>query len=218
MLLSASTNPPKTVDELFEYVKKIDKTDIDYIHCDVMDGCFVEAKTFDYKTVLQISKITKKPLDVHLMIKSPGCKIKKYAKAGANIITIHYETYKNKNSLIKDLQKIRKFGCFAGLSFKPSTSVLDILPYIYYCDMLLIMSVVPGKSGQEFMPETYARIGTINKFLKEQKLEVVLEIDGGVNNLNLDKLASLNINSVVMGSYLYKSKSLKKIAELVHKA
>ncbi len=216
MLLSASTNPPKTQGELFEYIKKIDKTTIDYVHCDVMDGRFVEAKTFDYKTVSAISKLTKKPLDVHLMVKNPGGKIKKYAKAGAKVITIHYEAYKNKKALIKDLQKIRKFGCFAGLSFNPTTSVLDILPYIYYCDMLLIMSVVPGKSGQEFMPETFARLGTITKFLKEQKIDVVLEVDGGVNDKNLPKLASLNVNSVVMGAYLYKARSLKAVANLVH--
>ena len=210
MLLSASTNPPRTKEEMFDYIKKLNKTQVDFIHCDVMDGNFVSAKTYDYKTVKDISKITNKKLDVHLMVKSPSLKLKKYAKAGAYSITIHYEAYKNKKKLIRDLQKIKKYGCFAGLSFNPATSVLDILPYIFYCDMLLVMSVVPGKSGQEFMNETLLRLDTINKFLKKQKLETVVEVDGGVNLDVLPQLISRQVSSVVVGAFLYKSKNLQK--------
>ena len=218
MLLSASTNPPKTREEMFEYIKKLDKTQVDFIHCDVMDGHFVPAKTFDDKVVRELSKITTKKLDVHLMVNNPSLKIKAYANAGAYSITVHYEAYKNKKKLVKDLQKIKQYGCFAGLSFNPQTSVLDILPYIYYCDLLLVMSVVPGKSGQEFMPETLLRLDTINQFLNKQKLETVIEVDGGVTLTNLPKLIDKKVNSVVMGAYLYNSKNLKKEVDKVRGA
>lgn len=207
--ISASTNPPK-LDMLNDYILKLNQTDVDYIHCDVMDGKFVKAKTFNAKKVKELKTLTDKPLDVHLMVKNPGCKIKGYAKAGAHIITIHYESVKNKNKLITLLQKIKKYGAFAGLSFNPTTSVLEILPYIYFCDMLLVMSVVPGKSGQEFMTETLLRLETINKFLKKQKMEVVIEVDGGVNDKTLPLLLDKGVDSVVVGSYLYKSEDLSK--------
>ncbi|MBQ9792904.1 MAG: ribulose-phosphate 3-epimerase [Clostridia bacterium] len=207
--ISASTNPPK-LEDLNDYILKLNQTDVDYIHCDVMDGRFVKAKTFKAKKVKELKTLTDKPLDVHLMVKNPGCKIKAYAKAGAHIITIHYESVKNKNKLIALLQKIKKYGAFAGLSFNPTTSVLEILPYIYFCDMLLVMSVVPGKSGQEFMTETLLRLETINKFLKKQKMDVVVEVDGGVNDKNVPLLIERDVDSVVMGSYLYKSENLSE--------
>ena len=206
--ISASTNPPK-LSELNDYILKLNETDVDYIHCDVMDGRVVKAKTFGAKKVAKIKELTSKPLDVHLMVKRPKNKIKKFAKAGAEIITIHYESLKNKKKLINILQNIKKYGAFAGLSFNPTTSVLEILPYIYFCDMLLVMSVIPGKSGQEFMPETYVRLETINKFLKKQKMDVVVEVDGGVNDKILPNLIEKKVDSVVMGNYLYKSKNLK---------
>lgn len=205
--ISASTNPPKLQD-LNDYISRLDKEDIDFIHCDVMDGKFVKAKTFGSKKVKELKALTSKPLDVHLMVKNPGRKIKSFAKAGANVITIHYEAVKNKKKLVPMLQKIKKHGCFAGISFNPSTSVLEILPYIYFCDMLLVMSVVPGKSGQEFMPETYVRLDTINKFLKKQKMEVVVEVDGGVNDKNIASLIEKKVDSVVMGNYLYMAGNL----------
>lgn len=212
--ISASTNPPK-LEELNDYVQKLNQTEVDYIHCDVMDGKFVKAKTFNHKKVAEIKSLTDKKLDVHLMVKRPQNKIKKYAKAGADILTIHYESFKNKGKIIDVLQKIKKEGVFAGLSFNPTTSVLEILPYIYFCDMLLVMSVVPGKSGQEFMPETLVRLDTISKFLKKQKMEVALEVDGGVNDKNLPLLKEKKVDSVVMGNYLYTAKNLKKTVEKV---
>ena len=215
MLLSASTNPPKTIEDMFNYIKKLEETQVDFIHCDVMDGHFVKAKTFNHKVVKQISKISKKKLDVHLMVKNPSYKLKKYAQAGATYITVHFEVYKNKNKLKRDLQKIKNFGCFAGLSFNPSTSVLDVLPYITYCDMLLVMSVVPGKSGQEFMMETLVSLDTINNFLAKQKLKPLIEVDGGVNSKTLPLLKDKKVSSVVMGSYLYNCKNLKTEVEKI---
>ncbi len=112
--------------------------------------------------------------------------------------------------MLKDLLNIRKFGAFAGLSFNPSTNVTEILPFLYFCDMLLVMSVVPGKSGQTFISETFDRLKEITTFLKFQEIEVIIEVDGGVNNQNLPKLKQLGVNSVVMGNFLYSSSNLSK--------
>jgi len=209
MLISASTNPPKQ-ENLASYIEKLNKTNVDYIHCDVMDGHFVESKTFNHRLVKKINKMTDKKLDVHLMVRSPSFKINKYIKAGADILTVHYEAYKNKKKLIADLEKIRSKGVFSGLSISPDTSISDVLPYICYCDLILIMSVVPGKSGQEFLPETYLKLDNLNKFLKKQKMEVVVEVDGGVNDKNILDLKENKVSMVVMGSFLFKSKNLKK--------
>lgn len=209
ILISASTNPPK-LEDLPAYIQKLNSTDVDYIHCDVMDGEFVKTKTFSHKTVKEIRKQTTKPLDVHLMTKNPEKTYKKYIRAGANILTVHFEVFKDKNKLIKLLSNIRKACCFAGLSFKPETKIEEILPLIPFCDLLLVMSVVPGKSGQKFLPQTYERLDKINAYLKSQKLEIVVEVDGGVNDENIGSLIENNVNMVVMGNFLFSSKNLEK--------
>lgn len=214
ILISASTNPP-AVKDLNNYILQLENTAVDYIHCDIMDGHFVQSKTFGAKKVAELKKITSKKLDVHLMVKNPSRKIKKYIKAGAEILTVHYEAYKNKKHLLRDLQYIKKMGVFAGLAFNPNTSVLEILPYIFYCDVLLVMSVTPGKSGQKFMNEAIVRLNTILKFLKKQKIEVFIEVDGGVNNENLPLLLEKKVNCVVLGNYLYSSKNLKNAVKKI---
>ncbi len=214
LLISASTNPPN-LENLLEYIKKLDNTDVDYIHCDVMDGKFVKSTTFNHKIVKKIKEITSKKLDVHLMVQKPSNKIKKYIKSGADILTIHFESYKNKNKLTKDLLSIKKGGTFAGLSFNPTTEIKEILPFIYFCDMLLVMSVTPGKSGQEFIESTFDRLKEIKDYLKHQNIEVTIEVDGGVNNKNAKTLKENGVNSVVLGNYLFTSKDLKGAVNLI---
>lgn len=204
--ISVSTNPPK-LEDLPNYIKEIDNLDIDFIHCDVMDGKFVTNTTFNYKMVETINTLTSKKLDVHLMVQNPTKTIKKYIKSGADILTIHYEVYKNKHKLIKDLLNIRKNGSYAGLSFSPNTPVEEILPYLYFCDLLLVMSVVPGRSGQEFIPQTIDKLKQINNFLVSQELTLFIEVDGGVNLSNARNLKENNVNSVVLGNYLFSSKN-----------
>ena len=208
--ISVSTNPPP-VEELLDYIKVLDKTNADYIHCDVMDGKFVVAKTFNHKEVEQINNLTEKTLDVHLMVKHPYCKIKKYAKAGADIITVHYESFKCKKKLIRCLKKIYGLGVKAGLSFSPKTDVSDILPFVPYAQNILVMSVVPGKSGQKFIEESYDKVKAVSLFLKENGLDdVTIEIDGGVNKDNMLKLSKLGVDIFVLGNYIYSSQDVKK--------
>lgn len=214
MLISASTNPPK-LENMLDYITSLENTGIDYIHCDVMDGQFVSAKTFDYTLLKSIKKTTIKPLDVHLMIKNPQKTYKKYLKNGANILTLHYESFANKEQLVKLLEDIKKRGCFTGLSFKPNTSVDEILPFLCFCDVVLVMSVEPGKSGQSFLQTTFKRIKQVKDFLNEYKLNCLIEVDGGVNLSNIAKLKELGVSIVVVGNYLYSSKDKVKAVNML---
>ena len=214
MKISASTNPPE-IALLKSYISSLNMKDIDFIHADIMDGKFVESKTFDHKMIAKLREVTSIPFDVHLMTLSPQRKIKKYIKAGADIVTVHYEAFKNEKQLIKTLQRIRKLGAFAGLSFRPDTSVEKILPYLSYVDVLLVMSVMPGKSGQTFMPETLQRIEQINAYLLAEDLSLAVEVDGGVNDKNIAALKALDVNMVVLGSYLYSSQNIDEAIEKI---
>ena len=113
------------------------------------------------------------------------------------------------------MQRIRKLGAFAGLSFRPDTSVEKILPYLSYVDVLLVMSVMPGKSGQTFMPETLQRIEQINAYLLAEDLSLAVEVDGGVNDKNIAALKALDVNMVVLGSYLYSSQNIDEAIEKI---
>ncbi len=212
MLISASTNPPQFAD-LPAYIARLNDTAVDYIHADVMDGRFVQNTTFSHEMVRKIKRLTSKPLDVHLMTETPNRTYKKYIDAGANILTVHFETFKNSKSLIKLLTNIRRHGCFAGLSFRPDTPVSKILPVVPYCDLLLVMSVIPGESGQKFLPQTYNRLSELNDYLENENLDVVVEVDGGINPDIARELKAKNVQMVVVGSALYTSQDLNKIVQ-----
>ncbi len=207
IIISASTNPPKLSD-LPAYIEKLNTTAVDYIHCDVMDGQFVHAVTFSHKTVAQIKKLTPKPLDVHLMTTNPQKTFKKYIAAGASILTVHFEVFKNKKKLLSLLSKIRKHGAFAGVSFRPSTPIKEVLFLAPFCDVFLVMSVEPGKSGQQFLPVTFSRLAEIKRYLKANSLEVTIEIDGGVTGENLPELIKKGADMAVMGNHLFTAKNL----------
>lgn len=206
LLIAPSTDPAKTVEDIIEFVDEI-KNDADLLHCDIMDGKFVESKTFSYDVLKIIKEKTLLPLDVHLMIESPSKFIKKYFQSGANIITVHFEAYKDKKKLIKDLKKIRKLGALSGLSIKPKTAVEEILTYIVYCDIILIMSVEPGKSGQKFIEQTYSKVIELNKIKKDFNIKLKIEIDGGINPSVSKKLKEFGADILVSGSYVYNSKN-----------
>ena len=214
MKISASTNPPK-IENLQEYLSKLNMQDIDFVHVDIMDGKFVSTKTFDYKFLPKLREVTSLPFDVHLMTEKPKRKVKKYIKNGADILTVHYESFKNAKSVQKTLQNIRKHGAFAGLSFRPDTNIEEVLPLVPFADVLLVMSVMPGKSGQEFMQETLSTLDRVNQYLKEHDLSVVVEVDGGVNDINITELKKRGVGMVVVGSYLYNSKDYAKAIKFI---
>lgn len=215
LLLSASTNPPQSKD-LLEYINILNDVNVDYIHCDVMDGKFVPNKTIDHKTVGKINKTTHKPLDVHLMVQKPWQVVGKYIKNGADIVSVHYEAFDSSKLLQKTLCKIRRKGAFASIVINPSTQIKDIESFLPYCDMVLVMSVEPGKSGQTFIPQTLQKLEELQKVIKKQGINLVVEVDGGVNLDNAPELKSLGANIIVMGMALYSSENKLQLVEQIH--
>lgn len=203
--LSVSTNPPPQ-DEVIDYISQLNDLDIDYIHCDVMDGRFVKAKTYGPKMIKLIKANTNYPLDVHLMTKC-SCIAKKYIKAGANIVTLHYEIFGSILKAQKALLKIGKLGAMPGIAINPGTPVELIYPLLPYVKVVLIMSVVPGASGQKFIEDTYDRIDKIKSQLEMLEIDdAILAVDGGITPDNAVKLKKLGVDILDVGSCIYKAK------------
>lgn len=216
-----STDPISPAEERFEerliqYAKELADAGADFLHCDIMDGKFVERSTFDAELLQKVNANTTIPLDVHLMTKYSKNELKKYVKAGANIITLHVENFvKNgklqKCALVKVIKYLHKNDCLVGVSLKPKTELEILLPILPFLDLVLVMSVEPGKSGQEFLKESFARIAKLDEIRKEKEYQFLIEVDGGVNLDNLAKLIDLNVDMIVSGNYIFKSENKKEI-------
>lgn len=190
-----------------EAVKSIEAAGADLIHCDVMDGSFVEPITFGGQMVKNIRKVTSLPLDVHLMIEHPKTQIKFFADAGADIITVHYEACAkiSPEYLKETLQLIKSYGVKCGAVINPDTpaeSIFDVLPL---CDMALVMSVFPGYGGQKFIPASLENVRKIRRFADERGLTLDIEIDGGVTEENAAKIRAAGVNVLVAGSAVFKA-------------
>ena len=174
--VAPSTDPVPNEEELLSYVKKLNNI-ADYVHCDVMSKNFVSRDTINYETVRQIYLKTLLPLDVHLMVNEPLNLVEKYINAGAQIVTVHYEAFKNKNNLIKCLKLISKKGAIAGVAINPGTEVCEVMPYIAYADLVLVMSVEPGKGGQKFMPVALRKIKKLRRLIDKNNYNCLIEVD-----------------------------------------
>ena len=177
-------------------LKKLDNTDVDYIHVDVMDGKFVKNKTMPFSEMRNIYKYTSKRLEVHLMVEDPEEYIKEYAELNTEYIIIHAEI----ENPIKYLELIKTYSIKAGISIKPNTPVSSLVPFLPYIDEVLVMSVEPGEGGQAFIEESENRIKEIRTLLNEYKINAVINVDGGVNNETVSKCRNSDI--VVAGSYI----------------
>ncbi|OGF45965.1 MAG: ribulose-phosphate 3-epimerase [Candidatus Firestonebacteria bacterium RIFOXYC2_FULL_39_67] len=195
-------------------IRKLEKSGADLIHIDVMDGSFVPNITFGMGLVKQIGKITSLPLDCHLMIVNPDKYIERFAEAGADYITIHYEASGN---LKNDLTRINNLGVFAGLSLNPDTPVRKIFPYLKYVDLILVMSVFPGFGGQKFIAESIDRIVEIKNFIMKNKYDVKIEVDGGVNEVTAPLITSAGADILVAGAAVFSSKNQKQIIKNLRK-
>ena len=202
--VSASTEPVKLYQDIIEYAKEMQSI-ADFLHCDVMDGKFVEKYNFDFNLIKNINSNTIIPLDVHLMTSEPLKDLKKYIEAGANIITVHYEAFENKDNLVEAIKLIKEKKVLAGISLKPETFFKEIKPYCFDIDVVLVMSVEPGASGQKFIANMYNKIKEINEFRQQNQLNFKIEVDGGVNKENAKILRELGVDMFVSGNYIYKA-------------
>ena len=190
-------------------IKLVEDNGADWIHVDVMDGHFVPNITIGIPVVKSLKRFAQKPLDVHLMIENPEKYIEDFAASGADIITFHYEAVKEEN--IEEIcNKIKSLGCKAGISIKPKTNQNVLLPYLQFVDMVLVMTVEPGFGGQEFMHFCAQKIPTIRQNGSEN---LIIQVDGGINDVTSKICVSLGANSLVAGSYIYKNKDVKKAIE-----
>ena len=204
--VAPSTDPAPIGEEMVAYCKKINKF-ADYIHCDVMNSNFVGKDTITEKDVADIFANTLLPLDVHLMVNEPKKLVEKYIKAGAFIVTVHYEAFKNKKDLIATLKLIRKNKALAGISLKPYTEVMEIMPYLAYCDLVLVMSVEPGLSGQRFMENANLKVKKLKQIRDDYGANYLIEVDGGIVPEVAHRLKTNGADIVVSGSYIYNSES-----------
>ncbi|MEF3077560.1 ribulose-phosphate 3-epimerase [Winogradskyella poriferorum] len=180
----------------------VNKSEADWFHIDVMDGHFVPNISYGMPVIAAIKKHATKPLDVHLMIEKPERYIEEFAKVGADIITVHYESTVH---LHRTLRQIKDSGCKAGVVLNITTPINvleDILPECY---MVLLMSINPGFGGQKFEDVTYQRIKKLRKLIDEQGLDTRIEIDGGVTDKNIKKLVEAGADTFVAGSHVFKS-------------
>lgn len=180
----------------------IDKSNADWLHLDVMDGLFVPNISFGMPIVSSIRKITKKPLDVHLMITKPERYIDKFIEIGSDILTVHIEATMEMDNI---LDKIKKSSIKSGIAINPDTPINKLEDYINKVDLICLMGVHAGFGGQKFIEKTFDRLIELKGLINLKDSSTLIEIDGGVDNFNSQKLKSLGADILVAGSYIFKS-------------
>ena len=183
-------------------VKMINSSEADWIHVDVMDGVFVPNISFGFPVIEKIKEYASKPLDVHLMIVKPDRYFEKFKKAGADILTIHYEA---ETHLHRAVSAIKELGMKAGVALNPHTSTELLEDIILDLDLVLIMSVNPGFGGQKFIENTYGKIGRLKKLIENSGSKALIEVDGGVNLSNSAKLYEAGVDVLVAGNSVFSS-------------
>jgi len=178
-----------------------------WLHFDVMDGRFVPNYTYNQEIVRQLKKVSKQFFDVHLMIENPGKEISGYANAGADLITFHLEAAGEQTKTLIDL--VKSFNVQCGISIKPGTDQADLIPYLADIDLVLLMSVEPGKGGQKFMDSAIDRIRFFDEYRQLHHLTYKIEVDGGINADTIQKVKTVGCDIVVAGSFIFNRKDRK---------
>lgn len=188
-------------------IKKVEDCGADWVHVDVMDGHFVPNITIGIPVVKALQPVTKLPLDVHLMIENPEKYVEQFAKAGADILTFHYEAVE-KEEIIPLINKIKSLGVKVGISIKPKTAPQVLEEFLPLVDLVLVMTVEPGFGGQKFMSDCADKIEYIKKYAKT---ELIIQVDGGINAQTGKICTQKGATSLVAGSYIYGAAD-KKVA------
>lgn len=194
--------------------RMIDDSAAEWVHIDVMDGCFVPNISFGFPVLKAIRKATAKCLDVHLMIVEPERYVARFVEAGADIVTFHYEAVAD---VAACAALIRKAGARVGISIKPATQpevLREVLPLF---DLVLVMSVEPGFGGQSFMPESLGKIARLREMAREQGLETLIEVDGGISSANARMLFDAGADALVAGNAVFGAENPQaEIEKMLH--
>jgi ribulose-phosphate 3-epimerase len=185
-------------------ITMINESEADWFHLDIMDGHFVPNITFGFPVIQQIKTIAQKPLDVHLMISNPEQYISRFAKVGADILTVHCETV---NHLHRVVSAVKDLGMKAGVSLNPHTPVECLTDIISELDLVLIMSVNPGFGGQRFIANAYRKIARLKELIVDTNSNALIEVDGGVDMSNAQELHLAGADVLVSGSFIFKSEN-----------
>ena len=191
---------------LAEEIARVEAAGADWLHLDIMDGHFVPNLTFGPPVVAAIRKITKLPLDVHLMVTNPADLVEQFAAAGADWLTVHVETEPHLHRLVN---RIRELGVKPAVTLNPATPVAQLDEILSEVDMVLVMSVNPGFGGQKFIPASLAKISRLKEKLSQIGRPVLIEVDGGVNETTAPQLVQAGVDVLVAGSAVFCSRDLK---------
>ena len=190
--------------KIYESIELINKSEADWIHCDIMDGRFVPNITFGFPVLSAVKRVAQKPLDVHLMIVEPEKYLVDFKKAGADILTVHIEV---STHLHKTINGIRDLGMSPGIAINPHTSIELLNEIISDIDLVCLMSVNPGFGGQKFIENTYSKIERLKNLIISKNSKAKIEIDGGVDFINVSKLIKAGADVLVAGNTVFGAKN-----------
>ncbi|MBW9170829.1 ribulose-phosphate 3-epimerase [Clostridium estertheticum] len=193
--------------KLGEHIKQLDAYGADMIHIDVMDGMFVPNISFGTPIIKSIRKLTSLPFDVHLMIEEPSRYVEEFVHAGADIITVHYETDRH---IDRTINFIKSFGVKVGVALNPATPVALIKHLISNVDMVLIMTVNPGFGGQKFIEYCLDKVKEVRELANVYNKDIMIQVDGGIDESNIQGVVSNGANVIVAGSAVFKNDDIEK--------
>jgi len=195
-------------------VKRTEAAGVDMLHCDVMDGVYVPNISFGFSVIKQVHSVTALPLDVHMMTCCPEKYLDVLLDAGAAYVTVHSD-YAEESTVIETLKGIRERGMKAGVSLKPKCPAEDVLPFLDYVDLVLVMTVEPGFGGQKFMADMMPKVAKIRTMLDARENEILLEVDGGIGRSTIAEAAKAGADTFVVGTGLYRADDMKAETEIL---